>query len=123
VSITAHPEAPPQEAAREDLMAGLIAQALFFRTHPDAGLPDGRTLSKRVCGLTYGDRVVEIHRIAASWETAVETMRDGTLIARRVSGSVTLAAVLSPPDASLADYLDRIAQRQDAHESGTGAAA
>ena len=61
---TAPPEALPQEAAREDLMAGLTALALFYKTHPGAELPDGRTLSKRVVGLTYGDRLAELHRIA-----------------------------------------------------------
>jgi hypothetical protein len=103
----------PGEAAREDLMAGLTALAIFYKTSPGAELPDGRTLSTRVYGITYGDRVAELHRIAESWETGVETMRDGTKVARRTFGSVTLAAVLSPPDASFEDYLGRIAQRQD----------
>ena len=115
---TAPPEALPQEMAREDLMASATALAIFYRTNPDAELPDGRTLHKRVVGLTYGDRVVELHRIAASWEVAPERMRDGTLIARRAVGSFTLAAVLSPPDASLADYHARIARRETV--AGTG---
>jgi hypothetical protein len=117
MTATAPPEAPPDEMTREDLMASATALALFYRTNPDAELPDGRTLHKRVLGLTYGDRVVELYRIAASWGVDVEPpMRDRTLIARRKVGSITLAAVLSPPDASLADYHARIAQRR----AGTG---
>jgi hypothetical protein len=120
---TAPPEAPPQEMAREEFTASLMAVALFYRTHPDAELPDGRTLSKRVYGLTYGDKVAELHRIAASWETGVETAPDGTLIARQAPGSVAIAAIVSPPDATLADFHARVAQRKAASEDATGEAA
>ena len=49
----------------------------------------------------------------------METAPDGTKLARKVYGSVQVAATVSPPDASLMDYLARIAQREDA---GTEAA-
>ena len=119
---TAPPEALPQEMAREDLMASATALAIFYRTNPDAELPDGRTLHKRVVGLTYGDRVVELHRIAASWEVAPEQMRDGTLIARRARRQLHPRGGSQPPDASLADYHARIAQRREAAGTGTEAA-
>lgn len=116
-ATTAPPAAPPDGLARENLMAGLTALAIFYRTHPDAELPDGRTLSKRVYGITYGDRIVELQRIADSWQVEMETAPDGTKLARKVYGSVQVAATVSPPDASLEDYLARIAQRRAGTEA------
>ena len=116
-TYTAFPDAAVEAAAsRHDLAVDLTDLAVYLEVNPDAEMPDGRTLHKRVYGLTYGDRVTEIYRIAASWGAVVEHPEDGTLIARRVFGSITLAAVLSPPDASLADYHARIAQRDTGTE-------
>ena len=39
-------------------------------------------------------------------------------LARKVYGSVQVAATISPPDASLEDYLGRIAQRDAGTERG-----
>ena len=116
---------PPDAAvtaaeARHELAVALADAAIWLETNPDAELPDGLTLSKRVRGLTYSDRLAELNRIASSWNVEVETMRTGARIARRSFGPVTLAAVISPLDASYADYLDRIGQRPAA---GTEAAA
>jgi hypothetical protein len=103
--------------ARADLIVDLTDLAIWLTTHPDAEAPDSPVINKRVRGETYPDKLADLHRIAASWDTDVTTLPDGTLIAERVFGKVTYEAHLAPFDRTLNDYFTRTARARRAQRT------
>jgi hypothetical protein len=116
-------EAVTAAAARHDLVVGLTDSAIWWETHAGAELPEGCVNSKRVRGDDRDEKIAHLRAIAASWDVPVETLPDGTMIARRTFGPVIFEAHLAPHYSTMDAYLDGAKKARRARDAGTGAAA
>jgi hypothetical protein len=122
MTVTAMPPGTSRDSTpAPGIVTGLVDLATWYAVHPSAPLVTP-LLNIPVPAGAPGARITALEEIAEQLGVEVAE-RDGTLIAERQFGGITIEAHLSHPDASVSGYLARSASAREAARAGRGAAA